>query len=70
MKKRTEAAEMWFLRRMLRTSWIDKVNNEEVLRKTGVKRKSHEGHKEKADAVSGACNEIRKNGESDANRED
>ena len=38
MKKRIEAAEMWFLRRMLRISWIDKVSNEEVLRKARVKR--------------------------------
>ena len=38
MKKRIEAAEMWFLGRMLRTSWIDKASNEEVLRKAGVKR--------------------------------
>ena len=38
MEKRTEAAEMRFLRRMLRISWIEKVSNEEVLRKAGVER--------------------------------
>ena len=37
-RKRLEAAEMWFWRRMLRISWIDRVTNEEVLRRAGVER--------------------------------
>ncbi|XP_063598959.1 uncharacterized protein LOC134775403 [Penaeus indicus] len=39
MKKRIEAVEMWFLRRVLRISWTDRVSNEEVLERAGVKRK-------------------------------
>ena len=38
MKKQIEAAEMWFFRRILRISWTDRVTNEEVLRRAGVKR--------------------------------
>ena len=38
MERRIEAAEMWFYRRMLRISWIDRVTNEEVLRRIGAKR--------------------------------
>ena len=30
MMKQLEAVEMWFLRRMLRISWIEKVTHEEV----------------------------------------
>ena len=33
---RTAAAEMWFLRRILRISWAEKVTNEEVLRRAGT----------------------------------
>ena len=36
---RIVAAEMWFLRRMLRVSWVDRVTNEEVLRRAGTHRK-------------------------------
>ena len=32
------AAEMWFYRRMLRISYMDRVNNEEVLRRVGMER--------------------------------
>ena len=32
------AAEMWFLRRMLRISYMDRITNEEVLRRAGVER--------------------------------
>ena len=35
---RTAAAEMWFLRRMLRVLWADRVTNEEVLRRAGTRR--------------------------------
>ena len=35
---RTEAAEMWFLRRMLRIQWVEKVSNENVLEKGRTKR--------------------------------
>ena len=31
MRKRIEALEMWFLRRMLRISWTRHVSNEEIL---------------------------------------
>lgn len=33
-----EAAEMWFLRRMLRISYVHRVTNTEVLRRAGVRR--------------------------------
>ena len=31
MQERLQAVEMWFLRRMLRILWVDRVTNEEVL---------------------------------------
>ena len=31
MKSQLEATEMWFLRRMLRIAWTDKVSNDPVL---------------------------------------
>ena len=37
-RNRLVAAEMWFLRRMLKVRWIDKMTNEEVLRRAGTKR--------------------------------
>ena len=33
MRKRLESCEMWFLRRMMRIPWTDKLTNEEVLYK-------------------------------------
>jgi len=39
IERRLEAAEMWFLRRILRISWTDKVKNEEVLRRADVTKK-------------------------------
>ena len=38
MEKRIEAVEMWFLRRMIRIPWTDRVSNEEVLKRAKVKR--------------------------------
>ena len=38
-KKRLESCEMWFLRRMMKIPWTDKVSNEEVLTRAGVQRK-------------------------------
>ena len=37
-KKTLMATEMWFLRRMLKIKWTDKVTNEEVLRRAGTRR--------------------------------
>ena len=34
-----DAAEMWCLRRMLKISYLDRVTNEEVLRRAGEKRR-------------------------------
>jgi len=31
MESHLEAAEMWFLRQMLRIAWTDKVSNDQVL---------------------------------------
>ena len=38
IERRLEATEMWFIRRMLRISWIDRVTNEDVLKKAGINR--------------------------------
>ena len=38
LRNRLEAAEMWFIRRMLRISWRAKKTNEFVLKEAGVKR--------------------------------
>ena len=38
MKKQLETAEMWFLRRMMKISWVKKVTNEDVLRKAQTER--------------------------------
>ncbi|GFR65810.1 RNA-directed DNA polymerase from mobile element jockey [Elysia marginata] len=35
-----EAAEMWFLRRILKISWAERASNEEVLRRAGVKKEA------------------------------
>eukprot|EP00795_Rhopilema_esculentum_P010184 gene10184-biopygen12799 len=39
LKKRLERCEMWFLRKMMRIPWTDKVSNEEVLARAGVNRR-------------------------------
>ena len=36
-RRNLDAAEMWFIRRMLRIPWTDKVTNEEVLRRAEYK---------------------------------
>ena len=36
--KKIEAAEMWFIRRMLRISWTEKKTNVNVLREGNVQR--------------------------------
>jgi len=38
MEKQIEAAEMWFLRRMLRISWTERMSNQEVLEKARTER--------------------------------
>ena len=38
LKKKLEAAEMWFIRKMLRVSWTEKKTNEAVLEEAGIKR--------------------------------
>ena len=38
MKKQLEAAETWFLRMMMKVSWIKKVTNEDVLRRAQTER--------------------------------
>ena len=38
MQEKLEATEMWFLRRMLRISWNDKITNAAVLRRAGTGR--------------------------------
>ena len=39
MRKHLESCEMWFLRRMIRIPWTDKVRNEEALKRAGTGRK-------------------------------
>ena len=38
MQDRLQAAEMWFVRRMLRISWTDRISNEQVLSRAGTHR--------------------------------
>jgi len=38
IEKRLEAAEMWFIRRILKISWMERKSNEEVLAMSGYKR--------------------------------
>ena len=38
LKKKLEAAEMWFIRRMLRISWTERKSNDAVLDDAGIKR--------------------------------
>jgi len=38
MENKLEAAEMWFLRKMQRIPWTDRVTNEEVLKRAGTKK--------------------------------
>ena len=38
MAKRIEAAEMWFVKRMSRMQWVEKLSNEKVLEKARTKR--------------------------------
>ena len=37
-KARVEAFEMWCYRRMMKIKWIERVSNQEVLRRVGEKR--------------------------------
>lgn len=46
-KKRLEALKMWIWRKMEKTSWMEKVNKEEVLRRVGEKRAAGDSKKEK-----------------------
>ena len=39
LRKRLDSCEMWFLRRMMRIPWTDKLTNEEVLQRAVVERK-------------------------------
>ena len=36
MMKRLEAAEMWFIRRILKIAWTERVTNKEVLERAGT----------------------------------
>ena len=38
LEKRLEAAEMWYIRRIMRISWTEKKSNEEVMEMAGYKR--------------------------------
>ena len=38
MERKLEAAEMWFIRRMMRISWTDKKTNESVLKEANLER--------------------------------
>ncbi|GFS03874.1 endonuclease-reverse transcriptase [Elysia marginata] len=38
--RRIVAAEMWFLRRILKISWAERTSNEVVLRRAGVKKEA------------------------------
>ena len=38
IENRLKVTEMWFLRKMLRISYVDKIRNEEVLERAGTTR--------------------------------
>ena len=38
LQRRLEAAEMWYIRRIMRLSWTEKKSNKEVMEMTGYKR--------------------------------
>ena len=38
LERRLEAAEMWYIRRIMRISWTEKKSNEEVMEMAGYKR--------------------------------
>ena len=38
LERRLEAAEMWYIRRIMRISWTEKKSNEEVMEIAGYKR--------------------------------
>ena len=38
MEARLQAAEMWFLRRIMKISWVDKISNDEVLLRANTTR--------------------------------
>ena len=38
LERRLEAAEMWYIRRIMRISWTEKKSNEEVMKMAGYKR--------------------------------
>ena len=38
-EKKLESAGMWFMRRMLKVKWTEKVTNDEVLRRMNKKRR-------------------------------
>ena len=38
MEMKIQAAEMWFLSRMMKISWTDRVSNEMVLQRAGTRR--------------------------------
>ena len=46
-ERNIEALEMWCIRKMLKISWKDKVNNKEVLRRAGMKRELLENIKKR-----------------------
>ena len=38
LERRLEAAEMWYIRKIMRLSWTEKTSNEEVMEMAGYKR--------------------------------
>ena len=38
LERRLEAAEIWYIRRILKISWTEKKSNEEIMQMTGYKR--------------------------------
>ena len=55
IERRIEAAEMWFLRRILRISWTEKVKNGEVLRSTDGDKETRPNNKKETAVLSRAC---------------
>ena len=58
-QKSLEAAEMWFIRRMLRIPWTAKITNEECMRRAGRTKKHCQKDKRETMYFHRTCNEKR-----------
>ena len=69
MKKQLKAAEMWFLWRMMKVSWIKKITNEDVLRRAQTERQLMKQIVKRQCSFSGHIRKERRHRMSNDNRE-